>query len=613
MAEKVEIDKSILAPDDIHESLLNDKSDVHVKVGPVANFSAEEEGNVEGLDELIQYKKPKENQEFIGLTKEELKLYINNPKWKRIRWIIAILYILLLLSLLIGAIVLVITLPRCPPKPNLRWYEKDIIYEIDVPVFRDSNQDGIGDIKGVEEKLKYFEKNRIKSLLFQSSIFNTTDGRTPYDQNIDLMTLDTKIGNDKDLQDFIKILNRKDMHLIIDLPISSAPLRSTVSNPCSRNKNDLGCRFLETYDRFPLDFKDKKIYEEAKSRIEYWLVTKKVDGIRVNLPLEFNSSTSSYDISYSTIQQWNKLREEIEKKTKPKLFLYDVPFGLQKFITNDDLNKKSGHSLYLSNNQQRSIIDASSLNTRIQSFQKSKLSQPQFWQLGSKRRSDDLGIIQENQLSKEIVLTLTMLLGGTPVVLYGEEIGLDQKIYPLMSWTPDRPSGGFSDCSTDTCRRRFSFNRNDLPRTSVKRQEAFGGESKDSLLNVFRHLSQIRQSESFQHGLLQTGCDRQSNLFWFIREAPGHRGYVVLLNLNPNHINDLAHISLNRLTDEDVPLHIDNEYQWPKLTLPRSNKTHVDSDNLLINSQSINIFSWAPKLVKPDVLYKRAKQHQHNC
>jgi len=46
--------------------------------------------------------------------------------------------------------------------------------------------------------------------------------------------------------------------------------------------------------------------------------------------------------------------------------------------------------------------------------------------LGSKRRSDYLGIIDQNQLSKEIVLTMIMLLGGTPIVLYGEEIGLDQ-------------------------------------------------------------------------------------------------------------------------------------------------------------------------------------------
>ena len=40
-----------------------------------------------------------------------------------------------------------------------------------------------------------------------------------------------------------------------------------------------------------------------------------------------------------------------------------------------------------------------------------------------------------------------------------------------------------------------------------------------------------------------------------------------------------------------------------------SNKTHINSDNLLIHPQSINIFSWTPKLIKPNILFKKAKEH----
>jgi len=46
--------------------------------------------------------------------------------------------------------------------------------------------------------------------------------------------------------------------------------------------------------------------------------------------------------------------------------------------------------------------------------------------LGSERRSDEIGILNEKQLPKEMTLALTMLAGGTPVVLYGEEINLNQ-------------------------------------------------------------------------------------------------------------------------------------------------------------------------------------------
>ncbi len=63
-----------------------------------------------------------------------------------------------------------------------------------------------------------------------------------------------------------------------------------------------------------------------------------------------------------------------------------------------------------------------------------------------------------------------------------------------------------------------------------QRQEALGGESFDSLLILFRRLSKLRQSESFQFGLFESGYHSESNIFWFVREAPGHRGYVVRNN-----------------------------------------------------------------------------------
>src|SRR6476620_9644572 len=39
--------------------------------------------------------------------------------------------------------------------PNPLWYREAVIYEIPVRAFRDSNGDGIGDLRGVIEKLDY--------------------------------------------------------------------------------------------------------------------------------------------------------------------------------------------------------------------------------------------------------------------------------------------------------------------------------------------------------------------------------------------------------------------------------------------------------------------------
>ncbi|CAF0978935.1 unnamed protein product [Adineta steineri] len=627
MSEKIQISKTKDVSDEAHQVLIVDGSDVQTKVGHVAKFHPSGEQNIV-VDEIVQYKKPKENNEFIGLTAEELKAYINDPKWKRIRLIIALLYILLLIALLIGSILLIIYTQRCPPKPVLEWYQKDIIYEIDVSTFRDSNGDGIGDIKGIQEKLPYFEKNNIKSILLQSSIFNVSggtsiklDGQIPHDKNIDLKVVDPNVGGDNDLQELAKILNRKDMRLIIDLPLASThdpngvlwygslSLPSKIEQPCRGGTDNLGCQYLTSYGRLPLDFNQEEVSSAADDRIRYWLSTKKIDGIRVNLPLEYNQQTRLYTISYRTIKHWSEIKTEIEKAAKPKLFLFDIPFGLQRSIETDDLHNKTAHSLFLLDPSQRSNINAESLNTRIQSFENNNRPKPQFWQLGSIRKSDDIGTINENQLSKEMILTMGMLFGGTPIILYGEEIGLDQKSTPLMSWTSDSVTGGFCARNAADCENHLKNNYK-IAKTSVKRQEALGGVKRDSLLTVFRHLAKLRQQESFQFGVLETGFHADSNSFWFIREAPGHRGYVVLFNLKKQK-EGIAHISLRELTEHDVPHHVHYEYQWPTAYLPTSNDTHIDSDNLLIHPQSINIFWWTAKLIKPNVLFKNAKEHTH--
>lgn len=61
-------------PDDVHKSLLIDGSDVQTKVGHVAKFDRDDKRNDLDenivLDDIVHFKKTKEDNQFIGLTKE---------------------------------------------------------------------------------------------------------------------------------------------------------------------------------------------------------------------------------------------------------------------------------------------------------------------------------------------------------------------------------------------------------------------------------------------------------------------------------------------------------------------------------------------------------------
>ena len=47
---------------------------------------------------------------------------------------------------------------------KLRWYKDAVIYELHIKAFRDSNRDGIGDFKGLIEKLDYLQELGITAI-----------------------------------------------------------------------------------------------------------------------------------------------------------------------------------------------------------------------------------------------------------------------------------------------------------------------------------------------------------------------------------------------------------------------------------------------------------------
>ena len=71
-------------------------------------------------------------------------------------------------------------------------------------------------IVGLVEKLNYLERNHIRSILFQSSIFNVSDQLVELldrqfgqSQTTDLFRLDPQVGNEEDWQDLMEILKEK--------------------------------------------------------------------------------------------------------------------------------------------------------------------------------------------------------------------------------------------------------------------------------------------------------------------------------------------------------------------------------------------------------------------
>lgn len=65
-----------------------------------------------------------EKSAFVGLTKEELMKYANDPFWVRLRWFLFITFWALWVTMLIGAVLIIYAAPKCDPPPPRTWWQK---------------------------------------------------------------------------------------------------------------------------------------------------------------------------------------------------------------------------------------------------------------------------------------------------------------------------------------------------------------------------------------------------------------------------------------------------------------------------------------------------------
>jgi len=364
------------------------------------------------------------------------------------------------------------------------WWKHGVIYQIYPRSFYDSNNDGIGDIPGIIEKLDYLENLGIDAI-WLSPINNSPMFDFGYDIS-NYRDIDPIFGTLKDFKQLLKEAHKKNIKIIMDLVVNHTShlhpwfieSKSSKNNPKSdwyiwhdgkKGKppnNWLGTfggkawEWDETREQFylhtflkeqpDLNWRNQEVKEAVFGEIKFWLDLG-IDGFRLDVvnwffkddkfrsnPFTIGPTPRPYDLQKHIYDrnrpETHELLKEVRKfldKYKERMSVGEVycpPPGDPKlsaeYLGNgkDELHLSFDFSIIFKKYGAKNFIDT------FETYY--KLLPEEAWPctvLSNHDQPRSLSRYDNPKFSKEIskvLATILLTTKGTPFIYYGEEIGM---------------------------------------------------------------------------------------------------------------------------------------------------------------------------------------------
>lgn len=101
---------------------------------------------------------------------------------------------------------------------NEDWFKKSVVYQIYPKSFKDSNNDGIGDIRGIIEKLDHI-KNLGVEVIWLTPIYESPQKDNGYDIS-DYYNIDPIFGTMEEFKELLEGIHNRGMKLIMDMVVN---------------------------------------------------------------------------------------------------------------------------------------------------------------------------------------------------------------------------------------------------------------------------------------------------------------------------------------------------------------------------------------------------------
>ena len=488
-------------------------------------------------------------------------------------------------------------LPKSERDPD--WFKRAVFYEVLVRSFHDSNNDGIGDLKGLTAKLDYLQWLGIDCIwlppFFKSPL---RDGGYDVSDYTDVLP---EFGDLGDFVDFVEQAHTRGIRVIIDFVVNHTSdqhpwfqaSRSDPDGPYGdyyvwadddKQYQDARIIFVDTetsnwtfdpirkqyyWHRFfshqpDLNYENPNVHAEMLAALRFWLDLG-IDGFRLDaVPYLYQQEGTNCENLPQTHQFLKKVRKMVDSEYPDTVLLAEAnqwPADVVEYFGNPAVGGDECHmafhfpvmprifmavrresrypiseimaqtpaiptgcqwGIFLRNHDELTLemVTDEDRDYMYSEYAKDPRMKAN---VGIRRRLAPL--LENDRRQIELFTALLLSLPGSPVLYYGDEIGMGDNIWlgdrdgvrTPMQWTPDR-NAGFS--AADPGRLNLPVIMDAVygyQSTNVEAQTT----STSSLLHWTKRMIEIRrQNPAFGLGTYQELGSTNPSVLAFIRELP---------------------------------------------------------------------------------------------
>jgi maltose alpha-D-glucosyltransferase / alpha-amylase len=400
------------------------------------------------------------------------------------------------------------------------WYKDAIIYQLHVRAFRDSNEDGIGDFRGLTEKLDYLQDLGVTALWLLP--FYVSPLRDDGYDIADYTAVHPNYGTLQDFKTFLDEAHRRGLRVITELVVNHTSDQHAWFQRARRAAPGTSERdfyvWSDTPEKYPdariifkdyeasnwswdpvakayywhrfyshqpdLNFDNPDVVKALFEVLDFWLEMG-IDGLRLDaVPYLYEREGTNCENLLETHAFLKRLRRYVDEKYPGRMLLAEAnqwPEDSAAYFGNGDECNMAFHfpvmprifmAVHMEDNypiidildQTPAIPDNSQWAIFLRNHDELTLemvtdedrdymykvyaTDPQARiNLGIRRRLAPL--LWHNRRKIELLNCLLMSLPGTPIIYYGDEIGMGDNIYlgdrngvrTPMQWSADRNAG----------------------------------------------------------------------------------------------------------------------------------------------------------------------------